>query len=232
MTRFNFLVLFLALLITSASASYQAKFDEDTGENCDTKVDNCYSDDETFHECSATCRRHMQANLVKRTEFYGKSTDPDSFYDLEANAKKEHSTLSFERFEGYIVVLAVIPLIPGVAKFYFDLLDHLHEIYPITVEVVVLPVSQFPKPMGPGDSKFSRNVDSKITELWGWIPSETNPIIKFLGEGASMNNEDFKVDAVTVFTISADALYVQASIFPSLSDLQKVLKGGQRSSEF
>jgi len=37
--------------------------------------------------------------------------------------------MSFDRFEGYVTLLVVIPLFPGLAQYYYDMMEHIHTVF-------------------------------------------------------------------------------------------------------
>lgn len=225
MIRLILALLALSLLSIAPAYAYEAKYDKDVGSDCADRVDDCLEDEETFYDCSTTCRLHLQNIMGRenRTRFSGSPRDPDAFYDLQVETKGG-STMSLERFEGFMVVIAAIPLLSGLGNFYFDSLERLVATFPPhTIEVLALPILQLPPPIGKGDAKIRHNANSKITCLKGWIPSTSNSVLKYMGEAARMNDDDFHQNAVTIFIRSFDGNPIKAGVLPSISDIKEMI---------
>lgn len=229
MIRLLILALALSFLLSGYAPvyAYEVKFDKDVGSNCADRVDDCLlaeDHEETFYDCSKTCRLHLQKILGRnRTRFSGSPRDPDEFYDLQVESKGG-SRMNLERFEGFVVVIAAIPLLSGLGNFYFDSLERLIATFPPhTIEVLALPILQLPPPLGEGDAKIRYNPDSKISVLKGWIPSQSNSMLKYLGEAARLNDDDFHQNAVTIFIRSYDGNLVKVGVLPSIWEIKDMI---------
>ena len=54
--------------------------------------------------------------------------DPDQFYNFQVVTSKG-KTHTLEDHEGYITIVAIVPLLPGVAQYYYDVIEHMSHVY-------------------------------------------------------------------------------------------------------
>jgi hypothetical protein len=96
----------LSLLIALASAF---RFDQDTGENCSERTQDCSRDKATYFECPITCAHALEPKSGATSSGH---LDDEAFYNLEATDARG-KTIRFENYEGYVTVIAAIPLLEG-----------------------------------------------------------------------------------------------------------------------
>eukprot|EP00537_Pseudo-nitzschia_pungens_P011701 CAMPEP_0172389008 /NCGR_PEP_ID=MMETSP1061-20121228/5998_1 /TAXON_ID=37318 /ORGANISM="Pseudo-nitzschia pungens, Strain cf. pungens" /LENGTH=228 /DNA_ID=CAMNT_0013119045 /DNA_START=416 /DNA_END=1102 /DNA_ORIENTATION=- len=73
--------------------------------------------------------------------------DPEQFFELRGRraasavgAKSNHgSEISLEGNEGYITMFAVVPMLPGMAEYYYHAIEHIAQVYKYTVVAMILP---------------------------------------------------------------------------------------------
>jgi hypothetical protein len=64
--------------------------------------------------------------------------DQDALYQFSAKAI-DGSVFDFDQFDGYVAIIAAIPLLPGMAQFYFELTEKLASLHPFQVACMILP---------------------------------------------------------------------------------------------
>lgn len=85
-------------------------FDHDTADNCLDRIQDCTTTSNAFFECPITCAKALEPPAESRAS--SGSLDDEAFYDLKAiNTKGK--TFRFENLEGYVTVIAAVPLLPG-----------------------------------------------------------------------------------------------------------------------
>lgn len=109
------------------------RFDHDTGgDDCVTNLEDCATDNIFIYKCPIACAKNLQPRVSRTT---GQETNPDdefyslSFPDINSNQ------VDLVDMEGYVVLVAAVPNLPGVARFYYDMMDHVHDVYPYTIEL-------------------------------------------------------------------------------------------------
>jgi hypothetical protein len=72
-------------------------------------------------------------------------SDPEQFYELYAKrvtagtTYNKGSDMSLENNEGYITLYAVLPMLPGMAEYYYDAIEHIAQVYKYTIVAMILP---------------------------------------------------------------------------------------------
>ena len=131
-----------------------APFDKDIREDCVSIQLHCTSDvfAHVFLQCPATCtallhEEGMKGTVPPGTEDYLyevgmlRTTTPRQDDPQQQQQRRQSRSIDAERFEGSVLVLAVVPLLPGMAVYYYELMEHLHTIFcKKGTEFVVLPI--------------------------------------------------------------------------------------------
>ena len=128
----------LSALFCLFSLATAYDWDKDTIGNCEDYLDTCQSDPSTYYQCPIACAEHLGNDRLVR----GKSPLPGGF-DRQFWNNEHHEMVRFDRFRGSVTLVAVLPLLPGMAQFYVDLLHQVKKDNP-TIECVVLPFTQDP----------------------------------------------------------------------------------------
>jgi hypothetical protein len=74
-------------------------------------------------------------------------TDPDQFYQLTVNRVSavggidsvKGSDMSLEDNEGYVTLYAVLPMLPGMAEYYYEAIEHIAQVYKYTLVAMIQP---------------------------------------------------------------------------------------------
>jgi hypothetical protein len=242
MLRLQILVHLLLVLLGSSSVSFAFHFDQDKGENCPDRAEagECIMDSTTFYECAQSCTKKYHREFNPEEQSDGHVEWPGYFYSLQMplggqdpNATKK-KMVQFERFEDYIVLVAVVPLLPGMAHYMYDALDHLQKTFPYTLEVLILPLLP-----NKGDEEAAPTIVPKphskviVTEP---LYHKNNhifylniPVLNHLSKNAlSSRDRELDRDRVTVFVVSINGKIIERMEQPSLVQLDKYVAHYQR----
>lgn len=160
----------------------------------------------------------------------------EAFYELQAT-DVNGKNINFENYEGYVTVIAALPpkqqgeygmtkwaslkhewLLSrvnihslGVSQWYYEMLEHLHEVYPYTMEILVVPSDN-------KRLKIQTVRDPKVSIL----PKPYAGMLDLL-KGAlhgTLNDEK----KATLYLIGADGNTVEAFVSTNMQDFQRYLR--------
>jgi len=213
-------------ILTPVSATFT--WDHDSREDCEERKNQCTLDAVTYYQCPVTCSSGLKVSGSPPSGVV--TSDPDDIYEL-STPLPNGKTLSWDRFEGSITLVVVIPLLPGMAQYYYDMMEHLHNVFPYTLEIVIFPIRrqdhpdlQFtrPQPQQQQQQKDSKIIVTKELQLEGNI-IEANDILQYLESiingGYVVENPVF-TDRVTCYMISFNAKYIEKEASPTLDLLE------------
>ena len=211
-------------------------FDKDDREDCRKMLSFCQSDlfGHIFIQCAASCVRYLEEEGCK-----GTADDPEEFYSLELRTFQDRKKIDTERFEGYVTVVAIVPLIPGMAGYYYEMMEHLHTSFHPSIETVVIPVD-----VGLGIHIRMHEDDPKVLVLEEEGAPEYHSMIKFLynvkpRSGAASKDIDGNVvqmtiptDRVTVYIVSADAYFIERLVSPTLAIMKEKISVYRKTVDY
>eukprot|EP00980_Cylindrotheca_fusiformis_P002912 scaffold675_cov103-Cylindrotheca_fusiformis.AAC.23 len=221
------LLIFAIILLVSPTEGFH--FKQDTG-NCSdiTEEKDCIQDKNVFFDCPHTC-----STLLQMPGSIGRMED-SAFFDQSVTRQDNGKRLSLEDFEGYVTLYAILPLVPN-AQYYYEMLEHVHEIFPYTVEILAMPY-QVPSPDEDQDQQQQEDQKAALIDDFIITPHD-NPKVRFLqqetrpdllyylwesnvyaGEEVMANIPN---DRASIYIISADGMFVERLISPSLTDLER-----------
>lgn len=153
--------------------------------------------------------------------------NPDALYDVGTLRTYQGKRVDADRFEGFVTVVAIVPLLPGMAVYYYEMLEHLHKVFAPKVEFVVMPI----------DHEVGIHIklrsDAKVVVLEEESAVDTHPWVKHLTSikprTGTMTKDHTGVimqtplhtDRVTVYIVSADGYYVEKLVSPSMGLLEQ-----------
>jgi hypothetical protein len=207
----TFMVLFLLPCLSQAN-----KFDHDSASDCmeRAKAGYCVKDDKTYAECPVTCADHHRP---ENPHWGGwEKGEPRPFYQfefLEATGK----TLHFSDFEGQVTIVALVPLLPGLADFHYKLLDHVLVVYQHTfvVSVVVLPMP------GQDGIELQHHQHSQVKLLQG-VGSEDHALVKYLS--GKIQTGKFDPAQLNVFIVSPEGNHIEMHVSPDMAMYRKYIE--------
>jgi hypothetical protein len=141
-------------------------------------------------------------------------------YTLQNKTKQKHSY-------GVLLVIAALPLMPGMAQYYYELMEHFAKKFPYMVSTAVLPFKQ----------TNNRNYDihnldiftknkSLILETHTDSSLGTHPVVEFV-ESVKRNQrgrDPLFDDRAIIFVVSHNGRYVERRVCPSKEKLELVIE--------
>lgn len=223
-----------------------APFDKDIRDDCRSLQLHCASEifAHVFLQCPASCSTLLYDEGMIGTAANG---DEDALYEVGSlRTRQGRRRVDADRFEGSVLVLAIVPLLPGMAVYFYELMEHLHSIFVSKgTEFVVLPVDQ-----DLGIHIQERSMQGKkqgvvVLEEEARSTVELHPLMKHLmaikprtGAAARDHENDelrqtpLQTDRVTFFIVSADGHFVERLISPSMAMLQQKISTYLKSIDY
>jgi hypothetical protein len=237
MNSFQYVLLVIAILghpptrtgislVTAHSSRAVGHFDKDDRENCHAVLEYCQSDiyAHIFVQCALSCVQYLQ----QEGDMVGTADDPEDFYSHTIRTITR-AVVDTDRFEGYVTVVGFIPLLPGMAAYYYEMMEHLHTVFQPTVQFVAIPMD-----LDLGlHIRLHERPGPNVLVLEEETAPDLHPLIKFLtsvkprnGAGVKdrhgeMHQSPLPTDRVTLYIVSADAYYVERMISPTMGELEK-----------
>jgi hypothetical protein len=202
-----------------------APFDTDIRDDCRKLQVHCQSEyfAHVFLQCPASCSK-----LLEEEGMIGTSDEnPDALWELPTLRTHRGQRISSDRFEGHVTVVAITPLLPGMAVYFYEMLEHLHTVFAPKVEFVMLPVDLnegLHIPLRETPKVVVLEEESSINSH-PWVQHLTS--IKPRKGAATKNHRDeiqqaeLHTDRVTIYIVSADGYFVERLISPSMALLQE-----------
>jgi hypothetical protein len=222
-----------------------APFDKDIREDCRSLLVHCTSDifAHVYLQCPASCTQLLQEEGMRGTATH----NPDKLYDVGTLRTYQGQRINTDRFEGNVLVVAIVPLLPGMAVYYYEMMEHLHTVFTPHVEFVIIPMD-----LEHGIHIQQRRVGGKVVILEEESVTtalENHPWIQHLSsirprsglgtrEGSTEDNNDvvlqrpIQTDRVTFYIVSADGYYVESLISPTMERLQKKIILYQKTIDY
>jgi hypothetical protein len=224
-------LLLLSLTTTMTTSAFQ--YQQDTYEHCEEEVAACTKSPTFWYQCPITCSKALALEV---SIFEVKEGDPEDLYRLQVTKHDKRTILELEDFEGYVTMYAVLPLLPGMAQFYYELLEHVQGIYKYTVQTLVEPHKVVPDVVV--DDSTNSNDDDDDMSILEPLPNaktillqpsqnnEASDLLQYMLEaGELMAGNDygstFHGDRVTIFLVSADGKFIERLISPTMTLLER-----------
>jgi hypothetical protein len=77
--------------------------------DCSDRIDNCVKDETTFFDCPLACAKALEPPTDRLASG---PLDEETFSNMEA-VTIDGRNIHFENLEGYVTVVAALPLLPG-----------------------------------------------------------------------------------------------------------------------
>jgi hypothetical protein len=225
------LLLFIAFLlepislVIAHSSRAVGHFDKDDRKNCHEVLEYCQSDiyAHIFVQCAMSCVKYLQ----DEGGMVGTADDPEEFYSYKIRTISQ-AVIETDRFEGYVTVVGFIPLLPGMAAYYYEMMEHLHTVFKPRVEFVAIPMDLY---LGIHIKRHEPRPNVLVLEEE--TAPDMHPLIQFLtkvkprnGAGVKdhhgdMHQAPLQTDRVTLYIVSANAYYVERMISPTMGELEQ-----------
>lgn len=206
-------LLSLLLLLLLPRTAVSNKYDSDTGENCDEKAakELCTTTPDTYFECPIACARHMRPKVADLGG-YDKLDTP--FYEFRWR-DYQGKRVNFEDFFGEIVIVASIPMLPGLAQFHYELLNHVLDVYKYGVEIVVVPMK------GQDGIAIEPTKGSKIRILEGLENDASHKVVGYLSN--KMQKGKFNWKLLNAFILGPTGTHISLHVSPDMLTYRKFL---------
>ncbi len=203
-----------------------APFDTDIRQDCRSLISHCQSEifAHIYLQCPAMCTKYLEQEGMKGTAGH----NSEEFYSGTLRTF-QGKRIDADRFEGFVTVVAIVPLLPGMAFYYYEMMETLHTQFDPKVEFVIIPIDLgegihirlHPKP----------NVvileEETAVETHSWVQHLTS--IKPRSGAATKNHRDEVVqvdlptDRLTVYVVSSDGYFVERMTVPTMAMLQRTI---------
>lgn len=205
------------LLVAWTTTAFEFQHDYDP-EQCAKDVDKCTATNDMWYKCPISCSKQLEEEGAMAEE----RGDPEQFYLLEAT-QSDGESITLEDNEGYVTLFAVLPLLPGMAPYYFDAIEHIAQVYKYTLVPMILPLSV----EGNSDSldALPTKISSKTTVLEKG--STSHPILQYLRTRqvvAGNQGLELTLDRPTIFLVSHTGMYIEQLAAPTIELLERRIK--------
>lgn len=176
-------------------------------ENCGELANQTSCLTKVFVACPTTC-----ATLLRPAQFSvgGRPRGASDFYDLQVkDVHKE--TISFEKYEGTLTLVLALPKDADAdfAKFHYVLLQRLQNIYPWTLEVLMV-----------SGVEFETSSLSKVA-VFPQTPDQASPVMKYLV--SLVQKGKYESANLNAFLLSPNGDDLQMHIWQEIHTLRKYI---------
>mmetsp|Transcript_750 Transcript_750/g.1373 ORF Transcript_750/g.1373 Transcript_750/m.1373 type:complete len:256 (-) Transcript_750:132-899(-) len=206
-----------------------APFDTDIRKDCQEMMSHCQSQffGHIFLQCPKTC-----AAMLEGPGMVGKSPKGDEelwWESTETVRTIQGKRMDTDRWDGFVSVIATVPMLPGMAPYYYEMMETLHKQYKPHVEFVLIPIDV-------GESihvKLRQKPGVVVLEEESPMAVLKHPFIEYLtsikpDSGAVVTNHldeleqlDLYTDRASFFVISSDGYFIESLISPPMKKLQQ-----------
>jgi hypothetical protein len=215
-----------------------APFDTDIREDCRSLLVHCTSElfAHVYLQCPKSCSKLLEEEGMIGTAHQ----NPDALWDDNDNSNSNNNNvrtlrtyrgkrIDADRFEGYVTVISIVPLLPGMAVYFYEMMEHLHSVFAPTVEFVVIPLD-----LEQGIHISLREHPSVVVlEEESASVVHTHPWLRHLTSitprtgAATKDHHDtlqqvpLQTDRVNTYIVSADGYYIERLTSPTMAILQQ-----------
>ncbi|KAG7367938.1 hypothetical protein IV203_030681 [Nitzschia inconspicua] len=206
----------LLCAVTTHGFEFQHDFDP---KKCAQEVEKCTTTNDMWYKCPISCSNHLEEEGAMAEE----RDDPEQFYHL-TTTKSDGSPFSLEDNEGYVTLFAALPLLPGMAQYYYDAIEHIAQVYKYTLVPMIFPIVM----EGNGNNSLDAlppKMNSKTILLENG--SISNPVLQYLvTRQVVAGNPALKLtlDRPTIFLVSHTGMYIEQLAAPSMELMERRIK--------
>lgn len=233
------------------------EFDHDADADlCEKEIDNdlgvCTSNSTMWFSCPISCADALYGGRGTMAEERG---DPEQLYELKVkkipvavNAEYDKGTdMSLEDNEGYITMYAVLPMLPGMAEYYYKAIEHIAHVYKYTLVAMILPYYDTASEQ---DGSVSLSIletilDSRSTEmksilLTGYDVEQKpeNEVLKYLlsrqvvagtldpdnNASSEANDNKLLMTRPNIFLVSHTGMFIERVVSPTMQMMERRIK--------
>ena len=197
----------------ASSAVLNSTFDKDQREDCNELKQKCTEDEEVWLACPLTCTIFLlqQGGMAQ-------AIDPESFYQLEFTTH-EGKTFDLVDYEGYVTLFAAVPLLPGMSQYYYELIHHVQNIFPYTLETIVQPLHA--EEQNGIHIKPHTNTPVVLLKETTVSAGQLDYFLNQIRPIAGSESLDIRMDRVTFFIVSTDGKHIERLISPTMKMLER-----------
>eukprot|EP00934_Nitzschia_sp_Nitz4_P003814 Nitzschia sp. Nitz4//scaffold28_size193895//163172//163894//NITZ4_001685-RA/size193895-processed-gene-0.82-mRNA-1//-1//CDS//3329546042//3804//frame0 len=216
----------LALLLFIQGVKGLFEFQRDTKPECaEASEEWCAQDPTRWLTCPMACPQ----TLEREGAMAEVHQDPEAFFQIPVESYPPHSHISsLEDQEGYVTLFAVLPLKdPGMANFYRNMLEHVANVFPYTIQTIILPWIELEGDHDSNDTPMKQTISqwkpSKRLLMLEPTPRVTQALDYLVQAPLAAGNPDatLAVDRVTVFLVSMDGVYIERLVSPTMTLLER-----------
>lgn len=216
------LVQFIVLLALTGAQKY--RIDRDTANDCDDRLGTCRSSPNTFLECPISC---ATALAPPQLMVQGIADQRDRFYQFQFPLA-DGSMLDFDRFDGYITIIAALPMLPGMAQHYYEMAEFLVEREPYRTACLILPFYSTEPGVTSSDAELQL-VNRPKCHILPSFRSERlrdHPMIDYIDSVRRRMDPPFVTlnDRTTMYMVNHDGHLHERRVTPTLDKMLKVLQ--------
>mmetsp|Transcript_3311 Transcript_3311/g.3947 ORF Transcript_3311/g.3947 Transcript_3311/m.3947 type:complete len:259 (+) Transcript_3311:31-807(+) len=216
-----------------------APFDTDIRDDCRDLLEFCQSHiyGHVYLQCPGLCTKLLEEEGMIGTI----DENPDALY--EGTLRTYQGTrIDADRFEGYVLVLAVVPLLPGMAIYYYEMMEYLHGVFKPKVDFVLLPIDHY------HGIHIKVKENGKVVileEKSAATVTEKHSLMKHLTsikprsglgtkerDGVTIEQRPLQTDRVTIYIVSADGYYVEQLISPTMNNLKQKIRTFSKTIDY
>jgi len=216
--------LYTSLLFGLSCALTDYDLSKDTAPDCDQRVSRCRKDEDTFLECPITCAEALDGGLMVQGVA---PREPEEYFSLYANYAKTGNRFNFDRLEDSVSMIAVLPLLPGMAQYYYELMEEMATENPFMISTVILPFKDSGnREMNQYNLDVFNHGKSIVLETFESNSMGSHPIVGYV-ESARRNQktrDPLYNDRAIIFVVSADGKYVERRVCPTKQKLKGVIR--------
>ena len=122
-----------------------------------------------------------------------------------------------------MTILVVLPLMPGMASYYYEMMEHIHTTFPFTVEILIFPIRRDDNP----NVQLQLKPNSKIIMLPELAKKgeniESNAALEYLEHVIYPDSNSFFTDRVTCYIVSYNAGFIEKTASPTMAHLDNLI---------
>lgn len=205
----------MIVFLMTPTMAFEFQHDIDQ-EECAKDVDKCTTTPDMWYKCPISCSTHLEEEGAIAEE----RGDPEQFYLLETT-RHDGTSMTLEDNEGYVTLFAVLPLLPGMAPYYYDAIEHIAQVYKYTLVPIILPILVD----GSGLEELPHRPDAKSIVLQNGDAS--NAVLQYLTSRKVVAGNaalQFSLDRPTVFLVSHTGMYLEHLVAPTMEIMERRLK--------
>jgi hypothetical protein len=211
------LLLLSILFFADINAAFEFQHDFDA-EQCARGVEKCTTTNDMWYKCPISCSKHLEEEGAMAEE----RSDPEQFYLLETT-NRDGKIISLEDNEGYVTLFAALPLLPGMAPFYYDVIEHIAEVYKYTLVPMIFPITI------EGNSASLDSLPHKAHSKTILLEngSSSNSVLQYLlTRQVVAGNQalELTLDRPTIFLVSHTGMYIEQLPAPTMELLERRIK--------